>query len=150
MDQRGRCFAPVIEVDDRGQRLVLDGDRIGDVLGLGAGRRHRDRHLLAGIADLAPGEHRKIGRLESGERRGGADRLDVGHVGRREHLPLGALGRRHRQEPPVGNRRPVERRVPHAGDLDIRGELPGAHEEPVIFLARDARADAAVTQTRLP
>ena len=150
MHQRASGLAAAVDVEDHGQFLAFDLDRIGDVLGLGPGRRHRDGDLLADIADLVFRQDREVGPLEARERSGRADRLDVGHVGRSEHLALEPLGRAHREQPAVGNLAAPEGGMPHAGDLHVGHELPRTHEIAVILLAGDARTDSAIAHLRLP
>jgi hypothetical protein len=139
-------------IGDGGKNLVVDFDQLGRVARLRGALGDHHGNPLADVAHLALCERRE-GRL--------LHRLAV-HIGdqpaagqaadfRRRKVGAGVDG-----EDPVGRarflggnlsdggvrvRRAQERGVRLARQRDVVGELPGAGEEAVVFLALDARAD---------
>ncbi len=129
-------------VVDRGQRLVLDGDRAHGIARLLQRLGGDDRHGLAVVAHAVAREHGLVGELQ-------AVGLRAGHVVVREHgVDAGQLQRRadvDRDDARVGVRAAQRRAVQHAGDVEVARvrELAGDLRDAVDAL--DGLADAPAT-----
>jgi hypothetical protein len=150
VNDRDAGRARLVEVVDRLQFLAVDLDGIGDVLGLGPRRRDGHGDLLAHVTHLVLGKDGEVGRLEAGERCRRTDRLYIGEIGRGEDLAFGTLGRRYAAEAAMRHLAAAKRRVPQARDLDIGHVFATAVQKPVVFLAGNAGANAAIAHKGLP
>ena len=129
-------------VVDGGQLLEIERHRRRDVLGLGARRRDAHGDEFADLAHLAGGEHRLLGNLEARQPRDGADRLDAGEIRRGEDAAAIALRHVDAADQRMRQRAAHERHVLQPGETDVGDELAAAAHQPVVFLARQPRADA--------
>ena len=148
--QRRAGLARLQHVDDHGQRVEVELDLGGEVLGLGAGRGDAHRHRLADVADFAGRQDRLQRGLEAGQRGVGADGGDAGEVlGDDDAL---ADGRRDadRADARMRQRAPQERHLQHARQLDVADVLAAPAHIAVVLLADEPRADALVCHLPLP
>ncbi len=140
-------------IDDGGQLLPVDGDRIGGVARLAARPRHDDRDGLADIAHRVGGERRigahihgasvlrrdrptadQVADAVSGELRAGEHLDHARHLGRGGGVDLADLG--------VRVRRANERPVAHARHAHVVGVAAAAGDEALVFLADNACANS--------
>ncbi len=140
--QRRARLARLAHVVDGGQLLQIERHCRCDVLGFGARRRHAHRDEFADLAHLAGGEHRLLGNLEARQPRDGADRIDAGKVRRGEDAAAIALRDVYAADQRMRQRTAHEGNVLHAGETNVGDELAAAAHQPVVFLARQPRADA--------
>ena len=133
---RGRLLG----VDDRGQRLVLDVDRLAPVLGDVRVVGDDDAHLLALEAHLVGGQHR-LGVV--GQRRHPRE-VALGHHLAGEHQPdagdLPGLRRVDGLDAGVRQRAAQDLHVQHAGQVDVVDVVAAAAHEPGVLDPAAARA----------
>jgi hypothetical protein len=128
--QFGRC------VDDGGERLEIDRDRIGDVFRGVARRRDAGGDCLADIAHLVGRERRPRRRFGARGARHDADRLHPWQIRCREDVPS-RLGRhRNRSYPGMRMWAAQEDHLLGAGEPDVRHELAPPAEVSVILPAQ--------------
>ena len=139
----------VFEVDDGGQRVVLDDHHVDGVARLGVGARHDDRDRVADVRDLVDREREVLGRLHV-RRHGPCARhrtprvAEVGAAVRGDHAGHAERGRQvDAADVRVGVGAAHERDRQRAGDREVVGVLRLAGEERGIFLAEHPRADDA-------
>ena len=130
-------------IDDHGQRIVVDDDRVGRVAGDVAIGGHHHRHRLAGVthhvdrhgAVIGRGERRadRHRREQRRDLRAGEHRFDALHR-------LGGAGVDGR-DAAMGDVAALERQMTHAGDLDVVDVGAAALDEARILAALDALAD---------
>ncbi len=130
-------------VDRRFQHLELDGDRIGEILRLAAGRRDAGGDRLADIAHLVGGERRPRRRFGAGRLGHDPDRLKARQIGRGIYPALRLRWHRDRADPGVGMRAAQKGDLLDAGQADVRHELAAAIEVPLVLLAQQRGADTA-------
>ena len=140
------------------QRLVLNPDQVGAVLGHVAVHRRHQRHRLAHVADLAPRqrvlqEAVQPVQLVHAQR----DRLDARRqIGKGQHADhpreLQGLRHVHRLDARVRVRAPQHRRVQHPGQLHVVDERGLAGQETNVFAAPYRRPDVSLRHVplRLP
>ncbi len=150
-------------VDDGRQRLQVDRDELGRVLGGVAALRHHHGDRLADVTHLVGGKERllRIVQLVAhvGLPLGRQRELGIRH--RRQQLQkLGAAhhqgnagrggggGRVHRPDAGVRHRTAHEGHVEHAGEDQIRHVLALAGEEPLILPPQDGLPDEATGTVR--
>ena len=133
----------LLRVDDRGQRLVLDVDRLAPVLGDVRVVGDDDAHLLALEAHLVGGEH---GLGVVGERRHPGE-VALGHHLAGEHQPdardLPGLRRVDGDDAGVRQRAAQDLHVQHAGQVDVVDVVAATAHEPRVLDPAAARAQAA-------
>ncbi len=148
-------------IGDRLQFLVGDLDRLGGVARLALGVGHHDHHRVADIADLVEGQRRPCAHLHRravlGMDHPAADQIadavglqflagqhavDAGHGLRLLDVDLLDLGMR------VGAAH--ECRVFHSRHNHVVDIASGAGDEPFVFLARNACADAFDSHKSVP
>ena len=145
---RGRGL---LGVDDHGQRLVLDDDRLAPVLGDVRVVGDDDAHLLALEAHLVGGEH---GLGVVGER-GHPGQVALGHHLAGEHQPdardLPGLRGVDRDDARVRQRAAQDLHVQHAGQVDVVDVVAATAHEPGVLdpaAARAQPADLALVERR--
>ena len=143
----------------RRQRLVVDLDEVGRVLGLGAGLGddERDRvahvpHAVAGETPMGAGEHRRAVRALALERHGhraeavdvgaGEDGEDAGRAPRRRRVD--------RAEPRVRVQRAHDHGVRLEGDVDVVEVATASLQEPDVLDPLDALPDPELPHRRSP
>ena len=150
MHQRGAGPARLQHVDDGGERIEVELDLGGEVLGFGAGRGDAHGYRLADVADLGRGQDRLQRGLEARERGVGADGRDAGEVLGDEHALADGRWDADALDARVRQRAAQKRYLQHARQLDIADILtPPAHVA-VVLLAHEPRADALVFHLPLP
>ncbi len=143
-------------VDHRRQRIEIEADQLGGVLGGVAALRQDHGDRLADVADLVVGEQRllRIDELvldlrgplaRQRELRVRHRRQELGEVGAAEHIGdagrRGSAGQIDRADARVGDRAAHEGRVQHARQREIGDELPATGQQAMILAARDRTAD---------
>ena len=130
-------------VDQRRQRLVVDGDQLERVPRRVPVGRHHERDLLALEAHLVGGQHR----LHVAEQRRHPRQAPLGQVGAGEHghhRRVGAGGGGvDRDDPGVRERAAQDRAVQHAGQRDVVDERALPPDEPRVLLARERPVSVA-------
>ena len=142
---RGR--APARRSRTGGQRLVVDGDEFGGVLGLVAalGRQRRDLGSPTYSTFSVASRWHSVKALAGDARvdgQGACEPLDFSAVQGVEHA--GRAARRGHVDAPqvgVGLDAPHHGQVDHAGQRDVADEAPAPREQPRVFDAPHARAD---------
>ena len=137
------------------QRLILHPDQVGPVLGHVTVHGGHQRHRLAHVADLAPGqrvlqEAVQPVQLVHAQR----DRLDARRqIGKGEHADdpreLQGLRHVHRLDARVRVRAPQDGRVQHPGQLHVVDERGLAGQEPNVLAAPDRRPDVSLRHVPL-
>ena len=124
-------------VDQRWQRLVVDGDQLQGVPRRVPVGRHHEGDLLSLEAHLVGGEHR----LGVAEHRGHPRQAALGQVRAGEHGHHGRVGERgarvDRGDPCVGEGAAQDGAVQHAGQRDIVDVPAKPPDEPRVLLAGD-------------
>ncbi len=128
-------------VVDGGKLVDIEFDLLGQILGLGAGRRHTDRDALADVADLVPGQRPLIRGLEARERGDGADRLHAGEIIGGKDTGLQRFRDPHGLQAAVRDGAAHECRLQLAGELDVANELAAPSQITVVFLPQEARTN---------
>ena len=125
----------------RRQRLEVHLHRRGQVLGLGAARRHAHGDHLAHMAHLALGQRRLLGGLEAGQGGHRPDRLDAVEVLCGEDAVADGFGDRDGADAAMGDGAAHEGHVLQAGKPDVGHELAAAAHVAVVLLADQPRSD---------
>ncbi len=136
-------------IGDCRQRLVVDRDQRGGVLGEVARPRDHQRHRLADEGDLVLGQHerRDVGRQLRGAKlqRQPLLREQRRKLGEREHgVHAGMAPRRSgidAADQGMGMRAAHERRLEHVGKFQIGDEAAGAGDQRAVLEAPDGAAD---------
>ena len=153
VDHRGAAgSARRARVDDRRQRIAVEDDEVGGVLGEVAvgGDDRGDR--LAVEADPVAGEER-LGGLDVGAQRRPRPQLaarDLGIVAghHRDHARRGPRGVGvDAADAPVGERAAHEGDVEHSGETQVADIATATGEQPGVLLAGDARPQHGHAQT---
>ena len=149
VQQRRVGSARAEHVGDGGQFFEIERDAAREIL------RRRPRvsqaggDRLAGVADAAGGKHRLLGDLEAGQAGARDDGSHRGEIVGGEHPLLIARGLRQAANSCVGERAAYECHIHRAGHRDVGDELASPVQQPVIFLARQARADTSPAGHRM-
>ena len=153
MEARGVRCERRFRIRRGGQRLVVDLHLLGRILGEVAVLRE-DRHdRLAGVADLAGGQHRQLRRPIARHARGGANRPEVAVEIAGGHHRGDAGGARRRADVDARDARmafvaAAERGVQRAGPPEIVHVAAPAGEEARVLAALHAGPDEAGPQLR--
>ena len=140
--QRRTRLARLPHVIDGGKLLQIERHRRRNVLGFGARRRHAHGDEFADLAHLAGGKHRLLGNLESRQPRNRADRIDAGEIRRGEDAAAIALRHMDAADQRMRQRTAHKGNVLQPGETNVGHELAAAAHQPIVFLARQPRADA--------
>ncbi len=140
--QRCARLARLQHVGGDGQRIEVELDLAGEVLGLRPRRRNAHGDELADVAHLARREDRLQRGLEARQRRIRADRRHAREVLGDEHA---VADRRRDTDGPdarMRERAAQERHLHHAGQAYVPDILPAPAHIAVVLLAQQPRADA--------
>jgi hypothetical protein len=158
VDQRGAGRERALHRGDRRERLMVDHDQLGGVLGEITIARHDAHHRVADEAHLVDRQRGHLDRVQAldwwghAQRRGPFSELPAGHD---VHHARSLGGRRDidRADARMGVRRPHEMRMQRAGKHDVIEIAALSGEEAMILpaqqrLANRRRAHSAVSGRR--
>lgn len=149
VDQWGALGECGLQVQDRGQRGVVDLDRLQGVGGRVPVAGHDHGHRVTGVAHLVDGDRRMVGQHDVlGHRPGAGQRAqavrEVGAAERGDHTgPFECRGDVDAVHARVGHGAAQDRQVEQAGGVDVVGPAGLSGDEPGVLLAEPGGADLA-------
>ena len=135
-------------IDHGGKRVELELDKIGKVLGLGAGRLHAGNDRLADIAHPFVGQRRVGAVTVGGELGAGFEDVERPDVGQGEDVAGGARRPDHAADVRMRHVAADKGHVLHTGNPEVGNEHAVAEEMPGVLLAQHARSDPTAEDDR--